>query len=1291
MRVVGNLSGMVGAALASAPPCRIADAAAEARAVLFLGAVQAPGDELAGSPGSSARGDAEEAAALARALRAGQVLYVLSSGEVALGSAAEGPRGRAGWGVNATGDTLPGSADFAAWRAGAEAHGETFQLAMLAREVAVVEAAAAMGSSNGSSSLAGAAPALRMLRLGTLLSPARRQRSLPAASATGAEPFPPPASPSAGRSLESTVCEAFATGVVRPSHPEAFFSALWLADLPALLGALLLAEPSLAAAAAAAAEPSPRLLDAAALAVASFSSSVGGWAIGIADATQGHALPRGHPRGKSNWRGFRLDTAPLEAALRAHPPPSLGAAANAWQPTSRDAAIRALLAAVPSLCAAPAVSPSAAALAAEGACAVCGSKALQPALDLGGSPPAALLHCPVCGHAQHSALSGAATVPAGGGGLAADAHPCAPLSLPAEVQPRDDAELVAVLAEHIALGGAAGRQGPPGASPEVPGPLSILDTTGTLLDAMAARGWTTLFPLEWAGTARGAAAVARGHAALVAGSSLDAVYTGDELALSAAPMRCLAAQAARARAPTGSPASASAAASPPTLYALIPQCGALPASGIFLASPAAAASAFSAHSLVHAAGAAGLVLLALSSLRPAAAGGSWRDGRDSLGPAAGAPSEMPPMPRWNAERRGNNTVYCLAALGQAAVADSNSNNSSNSNSNSSSNSARTSTANALLAATLREEAEHGLVGAGGYAPTRFAHAAGLARAWVSGRISDFLEQGYTVLAFGCTPAHAALLHALLLPAALGTVKFSGCVPCATEPAVAAGAVLAGTDIAVLARGGEGVAGLRRVAVLVLDWEHPAAALAALRGTEAADEGMPILLPLPRQVVLALDGRGVVWDKFVSPPPAAWELHSHEHRPPPWPLSLLPRGDHDIVAVMHQHNEMLIGPHFFFNAAGKFDAMVVLDYRSTDGTLEMAQELAPPSWEVRQSVNPAFGMQQCDQEVMDVEGAFPGAWRMAFTTTELLVHPDLRGMLRAWEQDVRAFSLASRGFFEETKVLYFRNAMSMGNNTLPLREWEPLAFQRNSVFLENAAEIILDCPWHPNNLPISRRGWGPYSRYMHRLEPGQYGYSGGRHFMANGVPQGWPTWTHLAHPAARSDPFQQAPLLAPHGYIAKFKYAPWPEVVLRKLDVFSADTQKEGFESAGEVVGEGAQLAEHKTMVARSVELELRAALLAPPAQTQRMPWLGEGLRRMHWDWHGVFGRGARYLQRRDVPGDFAGDAAAQAEYAALGLTYDAQCLTRSSCSCNESKMAQNDPRNTACDFFRTCCLTSCVT
>ena len=134
------------------------------------------------------------------------------------------------------------------------------------------------------------------------------------------------------------------------------------------------------------------------------------------------------------------------------------------------------------------------------------------------------------------------------------------------------------------------------------------------------------------------------------------------------------------------------------------------------------------------------------------------------------------------------------------------------------------------------------------------------------------------------------------------------------------------------------------------------------------------------------------------------------------------------------------------------------------------------------------------------------------------------------------------------------------------------------------------------------------------------------------------------------------------------------------------------ESAGEVVQEGPQLEEHRTMVARSVELELRAAHLAPPAQTQRMPWLGEGLRRMHWDWHGVFGQGARYLQRRDVPVDFSEDAAAQAEYAALGLTYDALCLTRSSCGCNESSMTQeSDPRNTACDFFRTCCLTSCVT
>jgi hypothetical protein len=88
----------------------------------------------------------------------------------------------------------------------------------------------------------------------------------------------------------------------------------------------------------------------------------------------------------------------------------------------------------------------------------------------------------------------------------------------------------------------------------------------------------------------------------------------------------------------------------------------------------------------------------------------------------------------------------------------------------------------------------------------------------------------------------------------------------------------------------------------------------------------------------------------------------------------------------------------------------------------------------------------------------------------------------------------------------------GNDSMPLKQFTSLLKQR-SQYTHN---------------PSSRRetlGITAYSRFIHRYPFGKY--SLGRHALSNGVWQ----W-------------------APIGFIAKYMYTPWPEIINRKLQIRS---------------------------------------------------------------------------------------------------------------------------------------------
>lgn len=98
----------------------------------------------------------------------------------------------------------------------------------------------------------------------------------------------------------------------------------------------------------------------------------------------------------------------------------------------------------------------------------------------------------------------------------------------------------------------------------------------------------------------------------------------------------------------------------------------------------------------------------------------------------------------------------------------------------------------------------------------------------------------------------------------------------------------------------------------------------------------------------------------------------------------------LTLISHIRNEALLLPHWIRHHLPMFDAATIIDYASTDESLDILRTLAP-HWRIVRSQNVDFDANDCDFEVMQVEWYTPG-WKLALNATEYLVSPNLRGLV-----------------------------------------------------------------------------------------------------------------------------------------------------------------------------------------------------------------------------------------------------------------------------------------------------------
>lgn len=195
-----------------------------------------------------------------------------------------------------------------------------------------------------------------------------------------------------------------------------------------------------------------------------------------------------------------------------------------------------------------------------------------------------------------------------------------------------------------------------------------------------------------------------------------------------------------------------------------------------------------------------------------------------------------------------------------------------------------------------------------------------------------------------------------------------------------------------------------------------------------------------------------------------------------------------TVICHFYNEEFLLPHWLNQHTRLFDNGLMINYRSTDRSVEIIKEMAP-HWEIVDTRNDCFRCIDVDNEVMDYEKMIAG-WKICLNVTEFLFIEDLKSRLVNLERENR-------------DIAKFKGFEIIDNPAVdkPFEYDKPLIFQRF-----NAVNT------HQRNRTIHKRKTGKYCWGRHQTE---YDYN------------------------------EEIPLIK-RGFLFGYNYSPYPEQVERKL-------------------------------------------------------------------------------------------------------------------------------------------------
>ena len=115
-------------------------------------------------------------------------------------------------------------------------------------------------------------------------------------------------------------------------------------------------------------------------------------------------------------------------------------------------------------------------------------------------------------------------------------------------------------------------------------------------------------------------------------------------------------------------------------------------------------------------------------------------------------------------------------------------------------------------------------------------------------------------------------------------------------------------------------------------------------------------------------------------------------------------------ISHFYNEEYLLPYWLKHHVRLFDDGILIDYESTDKSLEIIREIAP-HWKVIPSRNKYYSRPALDPEVVDIEKTIDG-WKTCLNTTEFIFHPDLKKYLASLPLSVNGVWLPPISLIDE---------------------------------------------------------------------------------------------------------------------------------------------------------------------------------------------------------------------------------------------------------------------------------------
>ena len=366
--------------------------------------------------------------------------------------------------------------------------------------------------------------------------------------------------------------------------------------------------------------------------------------------------------------------------------------------------------------------------------------------------------------------------------------------------------------------------------------------------------------------------------------------------------------------------------------------------------------------------------------------------------------------------------------------------------------------------------------------------------WITTQLLRLTQEGYQTGAYGAAAKGMVLLHFLLLRSN-GRIKLDFVLDDST---LKQNRFCPGTSIPVWPTSRlRTVDRTRPLVLLILAWNFLEEICQNIRNELVGWHEILIVVPFPKPRVVRLKMKSTYAMTLLEMPLFPTSI------PNPLRTNILRR---KVLLVSHFNNEEFLLPSWIRHHAPMFDHAVLIDFKSNDSSRQIFIREAPESWKIVESTTGAiFDAIETDNQVMYWEKVYPTDWSIALTTTEFLMHPHFRNSLL----DIQ---VPDKGLIHK-----FRTLNIVGEDKHPLLKLKSLTEQRTVYCANNVDTTGFFAHFR-------------YDRYLHVNTQSTHKYGAGRHKYLDNT---------------RGDVGRAIiPSLHCTGFIMKFTWSPWPEILLR---------------------------------------------------------------------------------------------------------------------------------------------------